>query len=157
MGARGPQAAPAQLKVIKGRGNGKDTAGRPINFGPKFGRGAPDAPEWLSDDARSEWDRVVPGLDALDLLKHEDFAALVEHCETWATFIEAIRQVRAEGITIVDPKTGRKHKHPAVAVAEAASQHLRASCRDFGLTPSAEQNLGGSQKSDDSNEDPFSG
>ena len=148
-------AEPTALKVIKGRGDGKDIAGRAIPVVPKFNRGAPEPPSDLSDEARAEWDRIVPGLDALDLLKPEDYAALVEHCETFANYLAAIRIVRAEGIVVYNPKTGQAHKNPALAAAEAASAQLRASCREFGLTPSSEQNLGRAKSSDEEDGDPF--
>jgi P27 family predicted phage terminase small subunit len=158
VGRRGPAPAPASLKLIKGKGPGRDSAGRPVNEPPKFRRGAPDAPAMLSDLAREEWDRIVPGLDELDLLKAEDFAALVEHCETWATYVEAVKLVREDGIVLVNPDNGRKYKNPALAAAEAAGQQLRASCREFGLTPSSEQNVGKPMRGtggDGAEDDPF--
>lgn len=142
MGRRGPAAAPAALKLVKGKSAGRDSGGRPVSEVPKFRRGAPDAPEMLSAEARAEWDRIVPGLDELELLKPEDFAALVEHCETWATYVEAVAEVRAEGVVLTNPENGRRYKNPALSAAEAAGQQLRASCREFGLTPSSEQNVG---------------
>jgi|SRR5215217_4382281 len=147
-------AEPVALKLLKGRGNGKDIAGRPIPVPPKFNRGAPDMPADLSDVARAEWDRIVPSLDALAVLKPEDYAALVSHCETFATFMTAIRIVRAEGIVVHNPRTGQAHKNPALSAAEAASAQLRASCREFGLTPSAEQRISAPPAADD-DDDPF--
>lgn len=155
MGARGPASAPATLKLLKGRGNGTDTAGRPVNVGPKFNRGAPEKPQDLSEEASREWDRIVPGLDALELLKPEDYAALVEHCETWSTWVAAKALVRRDGITLVNPDTERVYKHPALSAMEAAAQHLRASCREFGLTPGSEQNIGRPLVTEDDGEDPF--
>lgn len=156
MGRRGPAAQPAALKLIKGRSPGKDSAGRPVAAPPKFRRAAPDAPDMLSEEARREWDRIVPGLDELELLKPEDFAALVEHCETWATYVEAVAAVRRDGIVLVNPDNGRQYKHPALSAAEAAGQQLRASCREFGLTPSSEQNVGAPRDRDGGAEDdPF--
>lgn len=158
MGARGPAAAPAGLKLIKGRSEGRDSGGRPVAEVPKFDRSAPDAPEWLSDEARAEWDRIVPGLETLNLLKPEDFAALVEHCETWATYLEAVKLVRENGVVLTNPDNGRQYKNPALSAAEAAGQQLRASCREFGLTPSSEQNLGAPMGGDGGGgEDPYAG
>jgi len=157
VGRRGPAAAPAALKLVKGRGAGLDSGGRPVNEPPKFHRGAPDAPDWLSAAAREEWDRIVPGLDDLELLKAEDFAALVEHCETWATYLAALEVVRADGIVLTNPENGRRYKNPALSAAEAAAQQLRASCREFGLTPSSEQNIGKPMRGsgDGAEADPF--
>jgi P27 family predicted phage terminase small subunit len=155
MGARGPASAPAALKLLKGNGIDKDIGGRPVNIGPKFNRGAPDKPSTLSEEASQEWDRIVPGLDRQELLKPEDYAALVEHCETWATWVAAKALVRSDGITLVNPDSGRTYKNPALSAMEAAAQHLRASCREFGLTPSSEQNVGRAAVTEDDGEDPF--
>lgn len=155
MGARGPASAPAPLKLLKGRGPGKDSAGRPVNPTPGFIREAPEKPAELSDEASREWDRIVPGLERLDLLKPQDYAALVTHCETWATYVASKAIVRADGILLTNPDNGRRYKNPALSAMEAAAAQLRASCREFGLTPSSEQNLGRPVAEDDDAEDPF--
>ena len=133
---------PVGLKLLNGRSAGRDSAGRPVASAPKFRREAPEPPEWLSPDALAEWNRVVPGLEELDLLKSADGAVLAAYCETWADYVAAVRQVRAEGLTLVNPDSGRVHKHPAVGVAETARAHLRVLAAEFGLTPSSEQRLG---------------
>ncbi|WP_374159089.1 phage terminase small subunit P27 family [Mycobacterium sp. G7A2] len=158
MGKRGPSAAPAQLRLLKGNGIDKDIAGRPVNTGPKFQRGAPEPPQWLSRPAQEEWDRAVAELEPLDLLKPGDYAALVVHCETWATWLHNMAKVRKEGTTLVHPN-GKVYKNPAQTVVETAAAQLRNSCREFGLTPASEQNLvaGPPESVDDRTEDPFSG
>lgn len=145
--------APATLRLIGGRGAGKDSGGRDVVAPPKFKRLPPAAPEWLSDEARGEWDRVVPELARLDVLKAEDRAALAAYCETWATFVEATRIVALEGLTI-DAKQGTL-PHPAVGIARNAGRELRTWAGQFGLTPAAENSLGikGDDNGDES--DPF--
>lgn len=145
----GRTAQPAALKLIKGRGDGKDTAGRPVNQGPAFKRVPPNPPSWLSREAAAEWKRVVPGLSRLDLLKPEDRAALAAYCEAWATFVQATRVVQQEGLTI-DAKQGTL-PHPAVGIARAAGRELRSWAGHFGLTPSTEQAL--ARGADDGGED----
>ncbi|MFJ1581772.1 phage terminase small subunit P27 family [Streptomyces sp. NPDC088197] len=150
----GRTAQPAALKLIKGRAPGKDSAGRPVNSGPAFKRLPPDAPEWLTPEARAEWDRVLPGLARLDLLKPEDAAALAAYCEAWATFREATETVQRDGLTI-EAKQGTL-PHPAVGIARAAGRELRAWAAHFGLTPSTEQALSrGADDGDDEEENPF--
>lgn len=157
MGQRGPAAAPAQLKLIKGRGNGKDVAGRAISQPPKFERAAPEPPEWLSDLAREQWELCAPGLEQLDLLKPEDQAVFTAFCESWATYVLAIREVRAGSLTMVTDK-GYEYKNPALSIAESASKDLLKFGREFGLTPSSEQNLGKPMGGEgDGGEDPFAG
>ncbi|MFJ3878056.1 phage terminase small subunit P27 family [Streptomyces sp. NPDC090077] len=142
-------AQPAALKLIKGRAPGKDSAGRPVNPGPAFRRIAPEPPDWLSAEAAAEWRRVVPGLTRLDILKEEDRAVLAAYCETWATFVDAIRQQHQEGLTI-EARQGTL-AHPAVGIARAAGRELRSFAAHFGLTPSSEQAL--ARGADDGNED----
>ncbi len=132
-------AQPAALKLLKGSTEGRDSGGREVNTGPAFRRIAPNPPTWLSPEAAAEWRRVVPGLQRLDILKPEDRAVLAAYCETWATFVDAIRQQHRDGLTI-EAKQGVL-AHPAVGIARAAARELRAFAAHFGLTPSTEQAL----------------
>ncbi|MFD8318610.1 phage terminase small subunit P27 family [Kitasatospora purpeofusca] len=135
----GRTAQPAKLKLLKGRGDGKDSAGRPVNVGPAFTREPPAAPAWLSPEAAAEWDRVVPGLADLGLLKPEDRAALASYCEAWSVFVEATQVLQTEGLTI-EAKQGML-PHPVVGIQRAAGREVRAWAAHFGLTPSTEQAL----------------
>ncbi|MER7967775.1 phage terminase small subunit P27 family [Streptomyces sp. NPDC096080] len=148
---RTPQ--PAQLKLIKGRGGGKDSAGREVPVPPAFKRLPPDAPEWLTQEGRAEWDRVVPGLSRLDLLKPEDRAALAAYCEAWATFVDATALLQRDGLTI-EAKQGML-PHPAVGIARAAGRELRAWAAHFGLTPSTEQALARGSENEPDPDNPF--
>jgi phage terminase small subunit len=67
---------PAGLKLLHGRSEGRDSGGRIVPQPPRFVRETPEPPNSLDDEARAEWDRVVPHLEALDLLKAADQAAL---------------------------------------------------------------------------------
>jgi len=160
-----PAAKPAALKLLNGRGNGKDSAGRAVPTAPAFERAAPIPPEWLSEEARAEWDRTAPSLDSLDLLKPEDRATFAVFCETWATWVEAIGDVRRDGLRVLNRsirKDGTESewwtKNPSMAVAETAATQLRAYANDFGLSPAAERSISKPLASDgDGNADPFTG
>ncbi|KMS71765.1 phage terminase small subunit P27 family [Streptomyces leeuwenhoekii] len=149
----GRTAQPAALKLIKGRGDGKDTAGRPVNLGPAFKRVPPNPPSWLSREAAAEWKRVVPGLSRLDLLKPEDRAALAAYCEAWATFVQATRTVQEEG-QVIEARQG-KLPHPCVGIARAAGREMRSWAAHFGLTPSTEQALARGADDGDEDDNPF--
>src|SRR2546430_3969966 len=98
---------PAGLKIIEGRGNGRDSGGRPIKETPEFERGTPVVPIWLPAEARAEWNRVVPELERLGLLKRIDGAALTAYCMSWHRFVESSAIVAREGMVIQDDKQGR--------------------------------------------------
>lgn len=148
-------AEPAQMLLLKGRREGQDSGGRKVPTPPAFARMAPEAPEWLSDEARAEWDRVVPGLVRLDLLKAEDRATLAAYCETWSTFKTATLTVEAEGQTYRAAQ-GRL-AHPAVGIARVAGRELRAYAGLFGLSPVAERALGKTGEDDGKDDNPFAG
>lgn len=151
-----PKPRPAGLKLIEGRGNGRDSGGRKVADLPAFKRLPPAAPEWLPDEARAEWDRVVPELARLDLLKEIDRSALTAYCLTWDRLVQAQQQIQKDGSVLAENSQGRV-RHPAVAVLEAASKELRAWAGEFGLTPSAEAKLGRQESSDGEEANPFAG
>jgi P27 family predicted phage terminase small subunit len=146
---------PANLQLLHGRGNGKDSGGRPVKTPPPFRRIAPKPPTWLSREAKAEWNRVLPGLQRLDLLKEEDRATLAAYCETWATWSEATRKVRTEGLTI-EAKQG-VIPHPAVVIARTYGRELRAFANLFGLSPASEMQLGKLAESGGEDSNPFAG
>lgn len=148
-------AKPPALKLLNGRGNGKDSAGRTVPIVPKFEREAPEAPAWLAGEALAEWQRIVPQLEQLDLLKAADRACLATYCETWSRWVDAVAEYKANGLTLINPDSGRIGKNPAVAIAEAAATQLRAFANDFGLSPAGERNLASTPTVDDNTDDPF--
>jgi len=79
MGARGPAAKPIELKLLEGnRGN------RPIDvtglFRPEVG--VPDAPKWLTKEAKSAWRRLSVELVHYNLLSRVDRDAFAMLCQT---------------------------------------------------------------------------
>jgi P27 family predicted phage terminase small subunit len=145
--ARGRRPQPSNLLLLNGRGDGQDSAGRPVAPPPPFKRLAPNPPTWLSREAKAEWRRVAPALERLDLVKPEDRSTLAAYCEAWARFVTATRTIQREGIMSTNPDSGRVSVHPAVRVAESASTTLRHYAQEFGLTPAAERQV--SRQDDD--------
>lgn len=137
--AAGRKAEPVALKLIKGKGNGKDSGGREIKHPPKFHRTAPEKPVDMDGVASDTWDQIVEALEALDVLKEVDGPALRIACETYARWMEARDQRAKRGITA--PTSQGVGVAPWVRVEEAASKEFRAWCAEFGLTPAAEMKL----------------
>ena len=143
-----PAAQPAPLLLLNGRGGGKDSAGREVKKPPPFKRLAPNPPTWLSREAKAEWNRVVPGLTRLDLVKPEDRSTLAAYCELWSRWVAAQASIRKHGLTVRNESTRKDGttsvwwtKNPAVAIAEQAETRLRQYANEFGLTPAAERNV----------------
>lgn len=161
--AAGRKSRPANLKLVEGRGPGRDSGGRPIKEPPAFRRVPPEPPEWLGERARRVWDRTVPELARLELLKAVDGPALAAYCEMVELFVAATEDVHLNGLT-VENKSIRKDgtesvwytANPAVGVQRNAQAAIRAWCAEFGLTPAAEMKLasgGGDDGPED--DDPF--
>lgn len=154
-----PKPRPAHLKLISGRSEGKDSGGREVKQPPGFVRLPPEAPDWLPEEARAEWQRVVPELQRLQLLKPIDRAALTAYCLTWDRLVTAQRELAENTDDQGRPSTLGTNsqgvvRHPAVAVIEAASKELRAWCGEFGFTPSAEGRLS-TPDGDGGEDDPY--
>ena len=172
-----PKPRPVALKLLEGRGHGRDSGGRKVAETPLFKRIPPEAPEWLPTEARAEWDRVVPELARLELTKPVDRAALTAYVLTWQRLVDASKLItehqnftyvvrdkdgevidseRIEGYGLLGQNSQGIVRAPWVAIAEAASKDLRAWCAEFGFTPSAEAKLS-VQEADNGEEDIFSG
>jgi len=142
------------LKLVEGRSPGRDSGGRKVKEPPSFDRGTPEPPDWLSREARAEWDRIVPELVRLHITKPIDRAALAAYCETWARFVSAQEAIKIDGLAVIGSQ-GQPVKNPAVAIAEAAGKEIRAWAGEFGLTPSAEASLATAKGEDDDKANPF--
>ena len=141
--------APREAELLNGVRPGRDSGGRLVKPPPNFERVAPEAPDWLDAEALAEWERIVPALDELGVLKEADGGMVSAYCETWSRFVTAVRQYRLEGTTIVNPDTGNLHRHPAVGVAETAAAQSRTLGNELGLSPAAERLLNVTPRDDD--------
>lgn len=151
-----PQPRPIALKLLEGRGHGRDSGGRVVAEAKPFKRLPPDPPTWMTTEAKNEWKRIVPELSRLELTKQVDRASLTAYCECWSRFVAASRLVKRDGLLT---KPGEHSqgivRNPAVAIVEAASKELRAWANEFGLTPAAENKIGRKDAAGGDDEDPF--
>lgn len=140
------KAAPAQLRILNGRGTRQDgrptdSGGRPVDPPPPFVRCAPEKPAGMSRDASKLWDLVVEQMTTIGLLKPLDGPALMVACETFGRWREAVRMRRKNGL-LSDNSQGRVTA-PWIGIEERASKEFRAWASEFGFTPAAEQALSG--------------
>lgn len=119
---------------------------------------APDCPDWISDDAKIEWERVAPQLEKLGLLTQIDMAALVGYCESWAQYKKAIEFIHKHGETYPIKDDNGKVKYiqqfPQVSIANKALGNIKSFCTEFGMTPSARSRMAvpGASENDDAME-----
>lgn len=148
-----PKPHPKNLRLMNGRGNGRDSGGRLVEPGHGWVRLPPTPPAWLVGEGRALWDRVVAELEPYNILKPTDGPALTCYCVAWQLLLDATETVRREGMII--HTDGGPRRHPAVQIAEAAGRELRAWANEFGLTPAGKLRLG-AQATDDAEDNPFS-
>lgn len=155
----GRRSRPHGLKVLEGRGEGKDAAGRRIPEPPPFTREAPERPDHLTEYAAELWDRIVSQLESLKLLKDLDGPSLEMACETYAMWREALEKRKSIGMIGKGAVKNTVVIAPWVRIEINAGKEFRNWCREYGLTPSAEMSLAqpGSSPEDPHAGNPFAG
>jgi P27 family predicted phage terminase small subunit len=96
----------------------------------------PAAPEFLDQNAKGEWDRIVPALARLGLATDVDVAMLATYCTSYSTWKQAVLTVQTEGQTVVTSK-GDVRTHPCVHIADSAAAEMRRLAQEFGFTPAS--------------------
>jgi len=99
----------------------------------------PNAPEWLDEIAKEEWNRVAPMLANSKLMTEADTKALEAYCKCWSRYIEAEKQMDELGSTIFQPNQKSKYiqQLPQVAIAQKYLKLCKDFMTEFGLTPSS--------------------
>ncbi|MFG1345238.1 phage terminase small subunit P27 family [Xanthobacter autotrophicus DSM 431] len=96
----------------------------------------PAPPEWLDDDARAEWLRVLPILfNERRTLSVADLAVFANYCIAIGQVAEASRILAKEGLTFTGP-SGPK-RHPAGAIRSDGMNQARQMAAELGLTPAS--------------------
>ena len=79
----GRKPLPTNLHILNGNPSKLDLEERAAAE-PKYTPVVPECPEWLSDDAKAEWNRLLPELDRNGLLTKADMAAFAGYCDSFA-------------------------------------------------------------------------
>lgn len=134
MGSRGPKGEPDNVREL--RGNPGKRAPQPT---VKAVPGVPEAPEWLSEAAKAEWERVSPELARIGVLSRLDRGALTSYCFWWAVFEDLASTVMAleESERVVDDNRGSVKKNPLIQQCRDASDRYQAWAQQCALTPAA--------------------
>ena len=136
MAQRGRKPKPTAVKVLEGN-PGK----RQLNpFEPQPGKGAPQCPEWLNEEAKKEWNRLAKNLENLGTLTELDMAAFAGYCQAYARWKEAEEFIEKHG-TIVKTPSGYWQQVPQVSIAQSNLKIMLKFCSEFGLTPSSRSRI----------------
>jgi P27 family predicted phage terminase small subunit len=126
---------PLPLEVKEARGTVKKSRERAAAAQApaiRFPQARLEAPDWLDDEGRNEWNRIVAELDQVRVLTNPDLVALANYCANVALLIKATRAYQKDGLMRTKTRV-----HPLIKVAhEARAQCLRFAI-EFGLTPAA--------------------
>ena len=81
---QGRRADPTALKILKGTNEAHPE--RMNDNEPEYEGLGVEAPEWLDAEAKREWDRLAPSLEATGLLTVADKMAFEAYCWSYAVF-----------------------------------------------------------------------
>src|SRR5215468_3667791 len=98
MGRRGP--APTPTPILELRGSRLANRNRHEPKGPP---GKPRCPDWLDDDAKTAWRKLVPELEMMGVLTRIDANALARYCRLWSRWRAAEEFIQKHGEVLTCP------------------------------------------------------
>lgn len=102
----------------------------------------PAAPDWLTEEARAEWDRVAPVLVSRQALTMDNLATLEGYCLAIGTVRRSQKAIATDGETVRTP-SGIVRRHPAYQTLFQAQTEARRLAAELGLTPASRSKTGG--------------
>lgn len=96
----------------------------------------PPCPDWLDDNAKTEWDRVAPELHAAGMLNPADCMLLASYCQAYSQWMQSELQVRVDGL-MIDGPSGNKVLHPAARHSVKLLSEVRRAAGEFGFSPAS--------------------
>jgi len=95
----------------------------------------PEAPDYLGEAGRREWERVGPALMKMRVLTDADLIAFSAYCATVDLMVESKLDIDKNGHTILGARG--YVRNPSLASFAQAVTNLRALACEFGMTPSS--------------------
>jgi P27 family predicted phage terminase small subunit len=132
---RGRRGTPTPVRILQGQ--------KPYRINmdePQPVNGLCKMPDWLSEYAVEEWERIEQDVIAMHVGKPVDSLALSAWCEAVSRLRSATESIKALGLLYFD-EDGKYIKNPAVIIARDASSDMLRWAREFGFTPSSRQSL----------------
>lgn len=107
----------------------------------------PKPPAWLGPEAKAEWRRVAPELEARRCLKAAELATLENYCDQAGEVRRCRRIIREEGETV--PGKVGPIRHPLYGVMAAALGESRRLAEALGLTPTSRHKTPSAEAAED--------
>ena len=126
----GRKAIPTAIKIL----HGTHRPDRANPNEPKVAPGTPEPPEIVTGEARIEWDRLAPLLVSSGVLTTLDGGTLASYCVAFARWLEAERQIAAQG-TIVKSPSGYPIIIPYLSISNRALKQMKEFGALLGLNP----------------------
>ena len=138
MATRGRKPLPTALKILEGdRGKGR----RPLNENePRPPKGVIKCPSWLVPEAKKEWKRLAPSLEAMGLLTIWDIDSFSAYCQAYARWREAEEFITQHGSIFKTP-SGYVQQVPQVSIAQQNLKIMQSLAGEFGLSPATRSRI----------------
>jgi P27 family predicted phage terminase small subunit len=98
-------------------------------------------PRALKGEARAEWNRIVPELEAMGVLVTIDRGVLIRYCTAWADWVDLEGLLQKSG-RLVRGQKGNLVRNPVSLLRRDAEETLIELGRQLGLTPMARLRAG---------------
>lgn len=138
---RGRKPKPTALKLIAGN-PGKRAL--PKDEPEYEAASVLEAPAWMDEGAKAEWDRIAPELEALGLLRKVGIQELGAYCRAVSRLAKAEAIIAERGMTF-EAMEGPKVR-PEVAISSKCAEEIRKFGADFGLTPATSPRVHATKK-----------
>ncbi len=130
MGQRGPKPAPKRTAAERGSWRARKRSE------PVANAAHPECPDWLTGEARTEWERQTKILTVRGLWSSEFTAAIAMYCEAWGEYVEACIGLQDTGRTTTT-SNGTEMPHPLVGIRNRAFDRCNRLGQQFGFSPTA--------------------
>lgn len=105
----------------------------------EFPVGSP--PDWLTEEAVEEWNRLAGPMAMAGLLKVTDYQAFANYCQAAGEVGYLEKEIVKEHLYYVTDDKGRLLMHPGIKVLAQRKQELISLLKEFGFTPSMRAKL----------------
>jgi len=123
---------------------------------PEYEIVLPECPDFLTDSAKIEWDRLGPILFEQGLITEVDKSAFAAYCQCYGRWQDAEAQLKEESLTIPGRYEGQTSANPLIGIAHTAYIDMSRMLVSFGMTPADRQKVTANLPKDKKKDNPKS-